>query len=345
MRYLWERLKETDKPIVLYGMGDGADRILDRMALLGISASGVFASNDFVRGHVFRGFPVITYAQAKEKYGDMIVLLAFGTNRPEVMERITRIAAEQEFYAPDVPVCGETFFTREYAQAHSSELDRVYGMLEDEESRKVFKSIVAYRLTGVLNHLTACESDKDEAYGLLGLGQNESYLDLGAYNGDTVLELIAHVGKYKSITAVEPDSRSFRKLVSNTGGLPCVTAINLGISNGESLIPFSAGSGRGSASKGSRREAMIPAASVDSIIGGEYVSYIKIDIEGREKAAITGGAETIRRCRPKMCISCYHRGEDIFELPLLVKSMVPDYRIYIRHHPYFPAWDTNYYFI
>lgn len=47
---VWTRLQAETRPVVLYGMGDGADKILDRFAQLGIAAAGVFASDEFVRG-------------------------------------------------------------------------------------------------------------------------------------------------------------------------------------------------------------------------------------------------------------------------------------------------------
>ena len=46
---VWTRLQAEARPIVLYGMGDGADKILDRFETLGITAAGVFASDEFVR--------------------------------------------------------------------------------------------------------------------------------------------------------------------------------------------------------------------------------------------------------------------------------------------------------
>ena len=78
----WEELKEAKLPIVLYGMGDGADRILAALAAHGLQATGVFASDEFVRGQVFRGFPVLRYEEAKRRFGRMLVLLAFGTGLP-----------------------------------------------------------------------------------------------------------------------------------------------------------------------------------------------------------------------------------------------------------------------
>ena len=101
---LWQRLKNTDKPIVLYGQGDGADKIINECERHGIIISGVFASDDFVRHQTFRGFTVCSYGELKAEFGDVVVLLAFGTHRPEVMDNVKKIMEEQEVFAPDVPV-------------------------------------------------------------------------------------------------------------------------------------------------------------------------------------------------------------------------------------------------
>jgi hypothetical protein len=47
----------------------------------------------------------------------------------------------------------------------------------------------------------------------------------------------------------------------------------------------------------------------------------------------------------KPCISCalYHKNEDLFAIPLKLKEMYTDCRMYIRHFRYLPAWDTNVY--
>ena len=55
---VWDFFKNTKKPIILYGMGDGADKVLNEFERLGIRAYGVMASDDFVRYQTFRGFTV-----------------------------------------------------------------------------------------------------------------------------------------------------------------------------------------------------------------------------------------------------------------------------------------------
>ena len=64
MSDLWRALAAQTKPVVLYGMGNGADKILSVFGVRGIEARGVFASDGFVRqGKLYRGFPVRSYAE------------------------------------------------------------------------------------------------------------------------------------------------------------------------------------------------------------------------------------------------------------------------------------------
>lgn len=126
---MWEKLKATGKPILLYGMGDGAERILAELNRREIPAAGVFASEGFTRGQEFAGFSVTDYRTAKERYGQMVVLVCFGTHRPEVMAQIEKLAGDAGAVCPGCAGGGEEIFTREYAKAHREELGRVYGLL------------------------------------------------------------------------------------------------------------------------------------------------------------------------------------------------------------------------
>ena len=249
MTDLWLHLKKTEKPIVLYGMGNGADKVLDRLALLGIEAKGVFASDGFVRKKkLFRGFEVKTYGELKEQFPEMVVLVCFGSALPEVLERIRFIASEQELYVPDVAVIGGGIFDKDYASAHRGELEEVYARLADEKSKQVFENLVKYKITGKPSYLFECETTPDEAYEkVLKLTDNEVYADLGAYNGDTVAEFLRHVGAYERIYAVEPDKKSFEKLKANTKDLQNVFCINKGISDSPARLEFAMRAGRNSA--------------------------------------------------------------------------------------------------
>lgn len=340
---LWKRLEQTKKPIVLYGMGNGADKIIDILNKRGVSVAGVFASDDFVRHQNFRGFTVKSYHELCDELGEMVVLVAFGTQRKEVLENILRIAREQEVYVPDVPVIGNALFTEEFLKSHRNEFEKVYNLLSDNRSKEVFENIIFGKLTGEIHYLLKAEDRPQDCKNLLPFSDDEVFLDLGAYTGDTVMEFIQDHPQYNKIIAVEPDFKNCKKCKENLRGFSNIQIVNACIDADEGERCFLMDGGRKSASLSGGGIA-IPAVSVDALMQNERVSYIKMDVEGMEREALMGAKSTLLRWRPKMLVSAYHRSEDLFLLPLLVKEMAGEFDLYLRHFPYLPAWDTNFYF-
>lgn len=342
MTDIWTRLKNEDKTVLIYGTGNGADKILDELQRCNINVSGFFASSGFVRNRYFRGFKVMSIEEAEAAFGDFTILFAFGSNRPEVIANIKVLSQRHTVLAPEVPVCGGEVFNIEYAQRHAEALHTAYSLLYDEQSRTVFEQTTLFKLDGDISRLFICETAEDEAFAdILHLKNGSSFLDLGAYNGDTVLDFTKRVKDYGKIVAVEPDKKSFAKLLKNTDGIG-ITAINAAISEHDGAIPFSFKSSRGSHSGG---EDLIQSVCIDSLARDVSFDYIKFDVEGNEADAIKGGKLTIKNRKPKMLVSAYHKSDDYFTIPLLVHEINPDYKIFMRHYSYVPAWDTNYYFV
>lgn len=340
---LWETLRLSKKPILIYGMGDGCDKILAVAKEKGITVSGIFASDEYVRGQEANGFPVMTYRQARETFGDMIVLLAFGVFRDDLMEKIKRMAKEAELYAPDVPLFGGGLFDRKYYEEHKKELDEVEKMLSDEKSRKVFRNVVLYKLTGKPEYLWECESEKaEDLKELIPYKKGDIYLDLGAYDGDTATEWDALFPDHGKIVAVEPNGKTFRKLCGNCKEIPNFVPLEAAAWNRREELHFSGKSGRSAAvhENGTMTvQGMPPDEMTDT------AHFIKYDVEGAEKEAIEGSKRLISEEKASLCISAYHRTEDLFAIPLQVKKLQPEYKVYLRHSRYVPAWDTLFYFI
>ncbi len=339
---LWDYLKETKKPIMLYGMGNGADMIIEVLDSLGLSFAEVFASDGFVRGHFFHGKRVLTFSEVKERYDDFIILMTFAVHDRETLDKVKSMSEEFELYSPTVPVAGKGLFTLDFIRQNDELFDKAYDLLCDERSKEDFVSVLNFKVSGKVSYLFSCEYEKELLYKeILLLDENETIVDLGAYDGDTIREFLSFtLGRYKKIIAFEPDEKNFRKLTAKTEGMERLERYNLGAWDKKEALYFKKQKGRNShlADDG------IPVEfdSVDNIVK-EKVTLLKMDIEGAELKALEGARKTVTRYLPKLYICAYHRNEDFFTLPLKINELSPRYRIYFRHHPYIPAWESNFY--
>ena len=173
--FLWDYLPRVEKPIVLYGMGNGADAILDRCAALGIPVAGVFASDEFVRGQEFRGYKVKTYKEMKAELGSFVILIAFASERPEILRRFFHLAREKETYAPHLPLFGDSrVVTPGWIRENRGVLERVYEKLADDASRQVMEDILRYKLTGKLEYLARTTDRRQDLETLFSFGDRKS---------------------------------------------------------------------------------------------------------------------------------------------------------------------------
>lgn len=366
---LWEYLKTAGKPVVLYGTGDGADKVLARLAETGVPVSGIFASDEFVRGQQFHGFTVQTYSELLTLREEIIVLIAFASELPDVLERFYKLASVHETYAPHVPVfSGEETVTPAWIKKHETKLLAVYERLADAVSRETFASVLNYKLSGKLSYLQACTTNRTEDLRtIFSFGREETYLDLGAYNGDTVQEFLQLThGRYKKIIALEPDPKNFKKLTDfvRQNELKHITCLQAGVWNDCGSLELNGKGGRKStfweadrsgfatqnlsqtcSMKKKVKKQQVNVVSVDAVLGNDHADYMKFDVEGVEKEALEGAAGHLapdgNGALPKLLVAAYHHDEDLFALPLLLWKLQPEYKIYLRKHPYVPAWEIN----
>lgn len=341
---IWQELKDINKPIVIYGMGNGADKIMNEFEKLKIPVCGFIASDNFVRGQKFLGFTVKKLSDIEKETDNFIIIIAFGSSLKEVIKNIINISKRHTVFVADVPVYGENIFNLDFAKKNSNEINLAYSLLADDISKQVFENEIYFKLTGKLEYLLNSFSDKQEVFdNIIKLGNDENYLDLGAYRGDTVQEFLEQTNeKYSSIIALEPDKKTFRKLKEYAGRFKNTRLFNMGIWDKDTTLSFNSSLGRGSSIKSDGTQDVF-VTKVDTLYYAQKLTYLKMDVEGAEYNAITGAINTLKRDKPKLNIACYHRSEDIFKLPVLIKSINSGYKIYLRQHPHIPAWDMNIY--
>jgi FkbM family methyltransferase len=160
-------------------------------------------------------------------------------------------------------------------------------------------------------------------------------IDAGACLGDTAIVFGKAVGKDGKVFAFDPVGNHLEVLSHNIAQNPdCnIQAMPFGLSDSDvdcspiKLDSYSPGF--------NTRNQNVPLRCLDSLVIDGYIpkiEFVKMDIEGSELSAIKGGAGSIRKFRPKLAISLYHKPSDIFEIPLYIAKEFPFYQMYIDHY-------------
>jgi len=217
-----------------------------------------------------------------------------------------------------------------------SNLCKTYGFLSDRQSVKVFDSIL-FRVFRAGNSpdimLNVCEKRQYFPLDIIKLTENESFVDIGAFDGDTIKEFIDHSkAKFDNIYAFELDTINFKSLQKNAKLMPNhdkILIFNFGIWDSECDITYSIGKTESSIGNGDGKGHLVP---LDDVLKNKKVTFIKMDIEGAEPRALRGAQNIIRTQKPKLAICIYHDFKHLWEIPLYIKELVPEYKIYLRHH-------------
>ena len=205
--------------------------------------------------------------------------------------------------------------------------------LADDASRAVLASVIAYRLDGDPETLSAVvEWDLYGPNQLIEYSNDEVYVDGGAFDGDSIRMFIERVGgHYSRVLGFEPDPVTFNRLKSNFVNEQRVEPINAGLHKENGTLRFDDAGTRGSILVDSGG-IEVPVVDLDGILNGERVSFIKMNIEGAEIDALQGAAESIKQWSPKLAISAYHLPNHLWLIPETIAKIRPDYKLYFRQH-------------
>lgn len=168
--------------------------------------------------------------------------------------------------------------------------------------------------------------------------EEEILIDGGCYNLDSALEMRRHCKNLKKVYAFEPDPISYKHCLSvqQDTGFEQVKMIQAGTWNSKTTLSFEIGNDGGS-SLAKTGEISVPVVTIDeTVMPEDRITYIKLDVEGAELESLEGARITIQKCKPKLAVCLYHKPEDLITLPLYIKGLVPEYKLYVRHHSNVP---------
>ena len=219
-------------------------------------------------------------------------------------------------------------------------LDRisdVYTLLTDEESKLAFLNVLMYRLTLQTDYVLRAYSSVPQYFisEFRGLDSDEVYVDCGAYIGDSLDDYCRYNQAPKKAYLFEPDPANAEKLHLAVLRYPNTEAVILkkGVYKTTGILHLVDGAKVCSRLSQEEQKGCVPidVVSIDDSIM-EHISFLKMDIEGSEKDAILGAAEHIRDTYPRLAICIYHMTSDLWEIPLMIKQMFPNYKHFEIHH-------------
>jgi FkbM family methyltransferase len=235
----------------------------------------------------------------------------------------------------------------DYLKQHIEDLTWLYEEFGNYRSKKQFATMLRHWLTFKPNICRQGAETIFEHYfdlDIMKCDENEVFVDCGCFTGDTVAAFIkAYAGKYKSIYSYELTPSTYKTAKENLKGVKNLFLRNAGVSDNDGQFPMLDINDNATASNRLHPQGNVMAkvVKIDDDIQ-EPVTFIKMDIEGAEIAALLGAERQIRQNKPKLAISLYHKLSDIVEIPRLIKSFVPEYRFYLQHCPEQFPFPTEY---
>jgi FkbM family methyltransferase len=229
----------------------------------------------------------------------------------------------------------------DYMLAHLDDilaLDR--GFADAKSSKVLYNSLAGFIGMNFTYFGLSCDDHRERYFpGDVGFGftDREVLADIGALDGSEVLIFAEKMGrKFKGIHAFEPDKRNFRKLTRKINayiaahGAMDIYCHNFGAYDRNDYLAFSGtdyvvtvGDERAADGQG------LLMARIDDVM--DEMTYLRLEAEGSEAAVLRGATGLIRRDKPKMCVSTYHRNEDFLVLPRMIRDFDRGYEIRLRH--------------
>jgi len=237
--------------------------------------------------------------------------------------------------------------TARFFKKNGSRVEAVARSLADERSREVYFGIIRARCgVGEFASFYTKQTQYFENEFFV-YGDDEFLIDCGAFTGDTIDEFVKFVPNYKGIISFEATPSSFEVLKKKYGDNPKIQLIKKGVWSEVTEMAFTdspdyEGAGNGIGIGSGQNVITVKTTSIDALELREKVTFIKMDIEGAELEALKGAKNTILRDKPRLAICIYHSNDDMIRIAEWIHELVPDYKLFVRHH-WHNSWETTLY--
>ncbi len=337
-------------PVVIYGAGNVGKDVFRLLTGRGIPVLG-FLDRQARPGAAWQGVPIWQPEDASLPPADrsrlhvVIGIYNAYVEMPPIARMLkalgyARVTSFLDLYDRFAPELGDRYWltARSFYRDLEPQIAAGYELWSDDASRALYAAILRFRFTNDYEALPA--PDQGQQYfppDLPAWRGPLRFVDCGAFDGDTLGQLLATRQPVEAIAAFEPDPMNFGKLgayvQANRAALPATVCLfPCGVDAATRQARFSAGQGSGSHTAADG-ETVVQCVSLDEALPGFRPNLIKMDIEGAEYDALWGARQLLARHRPGLAVCLYHRPADLWRIPMLVRQLCGEGgRYYLRAH-------------
>lgn len=337
-----------DDQLVLYGAGNLGRYTLKKLREIGVQPAAFADDTPSKQGTVIDDLPVMTPREAAKEFVErtrfivtiMNVMLRFVDARKRLQQFTHRSVLSFLDLTWQYSHTFLPYYQFELPQrllSKSAEIRRGFEVWSDEESRRQYVAHLQFRL-----HLDYESLPDNSGQGYFPrdifrtLPENITFVDCGAYDGDTLRRFIEHQGaKFRRIYAFEPDENNCARLRNYVAGLGQSVAnkieiYNAAVGDTKKRIGFNT-TGDMSASFDEAAVTQVEVIPLDEVIDRNGTAvFLKFDVEGGEWEALQGARRLLSETKPLIAISVYHRPDDLWQLPLYLESLRFGYQLFLR---------------
>lgn len=331
--------------LVLFGAGPLGQGVLTGLRKAGVEPLA-FADNKHDLWHrQVMGLPVLPPEEAAELHGDSACFVVTIYQGSSARRQLAGLGCQRVVpFAPLLWKFADIFIPQSGLELPHRLREHLHGIREcnaalaDEPSKRELREQLIWRYWLDYSVLSPA-LDAADTYlpmDLLSPSPDEVFVDCGSFDGDSIRSFKSHWGgQFRHVFALEPDPLNRGRLMSDVE--------SMGMSDQVTVLPYAAGAASGQVSfscTGSVTshantddgESTIECRRLDDIDWPATPTYIKMDIEAAEPDALAGARALLQKHKPALAICTYHRSEHLWQIPNLIHSISPGYRIFLRRY-------------
>ncbi|MCI9106983.1 MAG: hypothetical protein HFI00_01985 [Lachnospiraceae bacterium] len=337
-------MNKTDR-YVLYGIGNLAEAVNRQFLNRGMKFELALVDDGYDIKESFMGIPVKKYSEFvsqmenRKKYS-LVIGYAAGYRKKET------ICRENFFKHVDYitrPFEHHKAFDRKFVEEHEKEFELLYNQLEDDKSREILCAFINSRITENGKYVVdISHEDIDEFYNdVYKPILKETFLDIGAYQGGSINRFlkVASVDSINKVIGLEPEDNNFKILCRNLNYIDeeKKRLIKIGCYDEKTRLGFNNKEDK-CCRLDENSDTFIDVDTVDHIcIDEDFVTTMYIGISAAVLHILKGAEHTVLSKRPRMIINLGTLKEEVYSIPLYIKSVVPDYKLYFRMQSSMPS--------